>query len=36
MRMDDNVIERPALACALQLDLIDHHAGQAARLTGRQ
>ena len=36
MRMDDDVIERPAFACALQLDPIDHHAGQAARLTARQ
>ena len=36
MRMDDNVIERPALACALQLDLIDHHAGETARLAARQ
>src|SRR6184192_877928 len=30
MRMDDDVIERPALTCALQLDPIDHHAGQPA------
>ena len=36
MRVDDDVVERPALARALQLDPIDHHAGQAARLTARQ
>src|SRR5579864_3482241 len=36
MRMDDDVIERPAFACALQLDPIDHHARQTTRLTARQ
>ena len=36
MRMDDDVVERPALACALQLDPIDHHARQTTRLTARQ
>ena len=36
MRMDDNVIERPTLACALQLDVVDHHAGQTAWLTARE
>ena len=36
VRMDDDVVERPTLACALQLDPIDHHAGQAARLARRQ
>jgi hypothetical protein len=34
--MDDDVVEQPAFARTLQFDLIDHHAGQAARLTARQ
>ena len=35
MRMDNDVIERSALACALHLDPIDRHAGHASRLTAR-
>src|SRR5262249_9504231 len=30
--VDNNVVERPALARALQLDTVDHRTGQAARL----
>jgi hypothetical protein len=32
MRVDHDVIERPAFACAMQHDPVDHHAGQCCQV----